>query len=47
MTLFRKTKLLFLSGINVKQTFLWSFNIQQRMYAWDKSDSQVMAKNGS
>ena len=47
ITLFRKTKLLFLSGINVKQTFLWSFNIQQRLYAWDKSDSQVMAKNGS
>ena len=45
---FQENKSLVLSGIVVKQTFLWSFNILQKLHTWEKSGSQViMAKNGS
>ena len=43
--LFKKIKFLVLSGIVVKLTFLWSFNILQKLHTWEKSGSQViMAK---
>ena len=45
--LFKKIKSLALSRIGVKRTFLWSINILQKLHAWEKSGSQVMAKNGS
>ena len=46
--LFKKIKPLALSGVVVKRTFLWSFNILQKLHTWEKSGSQViMAKNGS
>ena len=45
--LFKEIKLSVLSAIGVKRTFLWSFNIYQKLHAWEKSGSQVMAKNGS
>ena len=45
--LFKKIKLLVLSGIVVKRKFLWSFNILQKLHDWEKSSSKVMAKNGS
>ena len=45
--LFKKIKSLVLSGIGVKRKFLWSFNILQKLHAWEKSGSQVVAKNGS
>ena len=46
--LFKKIKSLVLSGIVVERKFLWSFNILQKQYTWEKSGSQViMAKNGS
>ena len=46
-SLFKKIKLLVLSGIDVNRTFLWPFNILRKVHAWEKSGSQVMAKNGS
>ena len=36
---------LVLSGIWVKWTFLWLINILQKLHAWEKSGSQVVAKN--
>ena len=45
--LFKKIKSLVLSGIGVKQKFLWSINILQKLHAWQKSGSQVVAKSGS
>ena len=42
-----KIKLLVLSGIGVKQKFLWSINALQKLHDWKKSGSQVMAKIGS
>ena len=48
--LFKNKKIvsLVLSGICVKWKFLWFINILlQKMYAWEKSGSQVLAKNGS
>ena len=45
--LFKKIKSLVLSGIGVKQKFVWSFNILQKLHAWEKSWSQVMAKKVS
>ena len=45
--LFKKTMSLVLSGIYVKWKFLWYVNILQKLYAWEKSGSQVIAKNGS
>ena len=38
---------LVLSGIWVKWTFLWFINILQKLHAWEKSGSQVIAKNCS
>ena len=45
--LFKKIMSLVLSGICVKQKFLWFINILQKLHAWEKSGSQVIAKNGS
>ena len=45
--LFKKTTSLVLSGICVKRKFLWLINILQKLHAWEKSGSQVIAKNGS
>ena len=45
--LFKKITSLVLSGICVKLKFLWFINILQKLRAWEKSDSQVIAKNGS
>ena len=41
----KKVKSLVLSGIGVKRKFLWSFNILQKLHTWEKSGSQIMAKN--
>ena len=38
---------LVLSGNCVKWKFLWFINILQKLHAWEKSGSQVIAKNGS
>ena len=38
---------LVLSGICVKQKFLWFINILQKLHGWEKSCSQVIAKNFS
>ena len=45
--LFRKITSLVLSGIYVKRKFLWFINILRKLHAWEKSGSQVIAKNGS
>ena len=45
--LFKKMTLLALSVICVKWKFLWFINILQKLYAWEKSSSQVIDKNGS
>ena len=45
--LFKKITSLILSGICVKQKFLCFINILRKLHAWEKSDSQVIAKNGS
>ena len=37
----------FKSGIGVKRKFLWFIVILRKLHAWEKSDSQVIAKNGS
>ena len=44
---FKKITFLVLSGICVKRKFLWIINIVRKLHAWEKSSSQVMAKNGS
>ena len=44
---FKKIMSLILSGIFVKRKFLWFINILQKLHAWEKSGSQVIAKNGS
>ena len=44
---FKKIMLLVLSGICVKVKFLWFINILQKLHSWEKSGSQVIAKNGS
>ena len=44
---FMKIMSLVLSGICVKRKFLRFINILQKLHAWEKSDSQVIAKNGS
>ena len=36
---------LVLSGICVKSKFLWFINILRKLHAWEKSRSQVVAKN--
>ena len=38
---------LVLSGISVKQKFLWFINILLKLHAWEESGSQVIAKNCS
>ena len=45
--LFRNIMSLVLSGICVKWKFLWFINILQKLHTWEKSGSQVIAKNGS
>ena len=45
--LFKEYEVITLSGFNVKQNFLWSFNILWKLHAWEKSGSQVMVKTGS
>ena len=44
---FKKIMSLVLSGICVKRKFLWFINILRKLHAWEKSGSQVIAKNGS
>ena len=41
---FKKITSLVLSGICVKRKFLWFINILQKLHAWEKSGSQVIAK---
>ena len=43
----KKIMSLVLSGICVKGKFLWFINILRKLHAWEKSSSQVIAKNGS
>ena len=38
---------LVLSEIGVKRKLLWFINILRKQHAWEKSLSQVIAKNGS
>ena len=45
--LFKKIVSLVLSGICVKWKFLWFINILRKLHAWEKSGSQVIAKNVS
>ena len=45
--LFKKIKSLGLSEIGVKRKFLWSTNTVQKLHAWEKSVSQVIAKSHS
>ena len=45
--LFKKIMSLVLSGLCVKRKFLWFINILQKLHAWEKSGSQVIAQNGS
>ena len=45
--LFKKIKSLVLSEICVKWKFLWFINLLQKLHAWEKSGSEVIAKNGS
>ena len=45
--LFKKIMSLVLSGICVKWKFLWFINILRKLHTWEKSASQVIAKNGS
>ena len=35
-----------LSGICVQRKFLWLINVLQKLHAWEKSGSQVIAQNG-
>ena len=44
---FKKIMLLVLSGICIKRKLLWFINILQKLHAWEKSGSQVIAKNCS
>ena len=45
--LFKKIVSLVLSGICVKRKLLWFINILRKLHAWEKSGSQVIAKNYS
>ena len=47
LKLFKKTMLLVLSRTVVKQKFLQFIIILQKLDTWEKSGSQVIAKNGS
>ena len=44
--LFKKLMSLVLSGICVKWKFLWFINILEKLLAWEKPGSLVIAKNG-
>ena len=44
---FKKIISLVLSGIRVKRTFLSFINIMRKLHTWEKSCSQVIAKNCS
>ena len=44
---FKKIKSLVLSGIGVKQKFLWSSQILWKLHAWKKSGLSYMAQNKS
>ena len=44
---FKKITSLVLAGIFVKWKFLRLINILRKLHAWEKSGSQVIAKNGS
>ena len=43
--LFKKITSLAFPGICVKRKFFWFINILQKLHAWEKSGSQVIAKN--
>ena len=45
--LFKKITSLVFSEICVKRKFLCFINILEKLHAWEKSGSQVKAKNGS
>ena len=45
--LFKKIASLVLSEIYVKWKLLWFINNLPKFHAWEKSSSQVIAKNGS
>ena len=45
--LFEKIMSLVLSGFCVNQKFLWFINILRKLHTWEKSGSQVIAKNCS
>ena len=45
--LFKKIMPLVLSGICVKRKFIWFINILRKLHDWEKSGSQVIAKNCS
>ena len=45
--LFKKIMSIVLPGVCVKWKFLWFINILQKLHAWEKSGSQVIAKKGS
>ena len=45
--LFKKIVSVVLFGICVKRKFLWYVNILQKLHAWGKSVSQVIAKKFS
>ena len=44
---FNKIMSLLLSGICVKRKFLWFINILRKLHPWEKSGSQITAKNCS
>ena len=43
----KKTASLVLPGICVKWKFIWFINFLRKLHAWEKSGSQVIAKNVS
>ena len=45
--LFKKIMSSVLPGICVKRKFLWFISILRKLHAWEKSGSQVIAKNCS
>ena len=45
--LFKKVTSLVFSGICVKWKFVWFINILRKLHTWQKSGSQIIAKNGS
>ena len=45
--LFKKIASLVLPGICIERNFLWFMNILRKLHVWEKSRSQVIAKNAS